>query len=519
MTLITGARRSIALTAAVVVCGSFGLGVAEARAGVGAGAAARPVACRPHPSSVVRLSPAKAVRTVAANMTRACGFTFSGNFLGTHFGVDGMAVISQSRYDAAGGAHVVIGDQGVVIDVYRAGGAEYVRLYEYAAPHAKPDENVRAMWNDFGVTSNAVINAAGSQKWVKLTAKERKRFDGSAGSGAIGWFGSASSLATAITAGNGTGWQAGGIVTVNGVRCVRLISPGDKQDLYPRADLYVNAATGLPAGIRFASTDGQRVMASFGSWSHPTVVRAPARVVAGLRSGGVLWDYAWRMLAIHRLHLASLQGVDGKRWPVHGFVVTHPGGAVLVDTGVGGPQAALDDWRVVNRSVAEALAELDMTPGDIDLVINTHLHFDHCGQNAVFKHAPFYVQRAEVARAQRESPELWDWFGFRDARFELLDGDAPIVPGLSVLSTPGHTAGHQCVLVSGSSGPSGRSGSSGVEVLIGDAAYTPAVYSLPSLGASLSGQAADSDAWLGSLSRVRALKPERVHFCHHTGVV
>ena len=40
-------------------------------------------------------------------------------------------------------------------------------------------------------------------------------------------------------------------------------------------------------------------------------------------------------LEIKRLHLASLQGIDGARWPVHGFVVTHPGGAVLVDTGVG----------------------------------------------------------------------------------------------------------------------------------------------------------------------------------------
>ncbi len=63
-----------------------------------------------------------------------------------------------------------------------------------------------------------------------------------------------------------------------------------------------------------------------------------------------------------------------------------------------------------------------MTPGDIGLVINTHLHFDHCGQNAVFKHAAFYVQSAELARARRESPELAGWFDFMDARFELLDG-------------------------------------------------------------------------------------------------
>ena len=72
---------------------------------------------------------------------------------------------------------------------------------------------------------------------------------------------------------------------------------------------------------------------------------------------------------IKRLHLASLRGPDGLEWPVHGFVVTHPDGAVLVDTGVGGPPQVLTDWRVVNRSVAEALAGLDMTPGDIALVI------------------------------------------------------------------------------------------------------------------------------------------------------
>ena len=217
------------------------------------------------------------------------------------------------------------------------------------------------------------------------------------------------------------------------------------------------------------------------------------------------------MLEVKRLHLASLRGVDGLEWPVHGFVVTHPGGAVLVDTGVGGPQEWLDDWRVVNRSVADALAGLDMTPGDIDLVINTHLHFDHCGQNAVFPHAPCYVQRAELARAERESPELYDWFGFANARFELLDGDAEIVPGLSVLATPGHTAGHQCVLV--------RTGDGAGDLLIGDAAYTPQVYRRPPERDLLRGQASDPVSWRASLGRIHQLAPERVHFCHHTDII
>ena len=217
-----------------------------------------------------------------------------------------------------------------------------------------------------------------------------------------------------------------------------------------------------------------------------------------------------RKLEIKRLHLASLQGIDGGRWPVHGFVVTHPGGAVLVDTGVGGPQRALDDWRVVNRSVADALADYDMSPADIGLVINTHLHFDHCGQNAVFKHAPAYVQRAELARSRREEPELYEWFGFMNGRFELLDGDAEVLPGLEVIATPGHTEGHQSVVVRGDDG---------FDLLIGDAAYTPRQYAEPDRGKLPPGQASDVPVWRDSVRRIRSLRPERVHFCHHTDII
>ena len=216
-------------------------------------------------------------------------------------------------------------------------------------------------------------------------------------------------------------------------------------------------------------------------------------------------------LEIKRLHLASLQGVDGRRWPVHGFVVTHPGGAVLVDTGVGGPRHVLDDWRVVNRSAADALAELDMSPADIGLVINTHLHFDHCGQNAVFRHAPFYVQRAELNRMRRDSAGLYEWFGFMNARFELLDGDAEVLPGLEVIATPGHTEGHQCVVV--------HRDDAGFDLLIGDAAYTPRQYADPASDDLPAGQASDVEAWRESVRRIRSLRPGTVHFCHHTDTV
>ncbi len=218
-------------------------------------------------------------------------------------------------------------------------------------------------------------------------------------------------------------------------------------------------------------------------------------------------------LEVKRLHLAWLNPPGGGRgqWPVHGFVVTYPGGAALVDTGVGGPEDVLNDWRVVNVSVADALAGLGMSPADISMVINTHLHFDHCGQNAVFRHAPFYVQRAELDRARRESAELSGWFDFMGARFELLDGDAEVVPGLSVVATPGHTAGHQCVLV--------QAGPGSPDLLIGDAAYTPREYAGPLDQKLPPGQASDRPAWETSIGSIRSLNAARVHFCHHTDVV
>ena len=195
---------------------------------------------------------------------------------------------------------------------------------------------------------------------------------------------------------------------------------------------------------------------------------------------------------------------------MHGFAVLHEkAGPILVDTGVGGPEKWLSDWRVVNRSVADALAEHDLSPADIRIVVNTHLHFDHCGQNSVFKEAPFYVQRAELERARREARPLLDWFDFAGARFELLDGDAQIADGVRAVATPGHTVGHQSVAVA----------AEGEEVLIGDAAYTSGLYLHPERDNLPDGQAADRIAWAESVRRLQSMRPDRVHFCHDTRVV
>ncbi len=198
---------------------------------------------------------------------------------------------------------------------------------------------------------------------------------------------------------------------------------------------------------------------------------------------------------------------------MHGFVIKHPGeGAILVDTGVGWPSELLDEWRIVNRHAADALAEHDLSPADVRIVINSHLHFDHCGQNAVFKHAPFYVQRAELDRARSAHNFVSQWFDFAGARFELIDGDAQIAEGVRVVATPGHTVGHQSVIVDIPGGGA---------VMIGDAAYTPDIYREVD-DADLTdwdGQYSDRDAWSNSLHKLHEIHPHEVHFCHDTKVV
>lgn len=216
-------------------------------------------------------------------------------------------------------------------------------------------------------------------------------------------------------------------------------------------------------------------------------------------------------LEIVRLHLSQIESFNDI--PVHGFVIKHPrAGAILVDTGVGwGDERLIKEWRVVNRHAADALAEHDLSPADVKIVINSHLHFDHCGQNAVFKHAPFYIQRSELEGARRDGSTA-QWFDFAGARFELVDGDAEVAEGVRVVATPGHTVGHQCVLVDTGNGAA---------VMIGDAAYTSDIYRDVE-NADLSewrGQHSDREAWERSLHRVHAMHPHAVHFCHDTRVV
>jgi glyoxylase-like metal-dependent hydrolase (beta-lactamase superfamily II) len=152
------------------------------------------------------------------------------------------------------------------------------------------------------------------------------------------------------------------------------------------------------------------------------------------------------------------------------LLIEAPGALVLVDTGVGNKEDGRfhDIYGIENTGdptrLEDAIRAAGHQPDDIDVVISTHLHFDHAGGNTVldpdgrvrptFPRARYVVQRREYEFAAlpneriRASYMAHNYEPIADASlWHFVDGATEIVPGVSVLPTPGHTPHHQSVLV------------------------------------------------------------------------
>jgi glyoxylase-like metal-dependent hydrolase (beta-lactamase superfamily II) len=202
------------------------------------------------------------------------------------------------------------------------------------------------------------------------------------------------------------------------------------------------------------------------------------------------------------LHLADVtypasHPLAGQVGPVLAFAIRHADGLVLVDTGVGeGSEWIETNYRPRSRDVREALAGAKLDPDQVRTVINTHLHFDHCGQNRAFPGVPIHVQQAELDLALREGHTIVEWVDFPEASYEAVEGDREILEGVSVLATPGHTPGHQSVTV--------RTGD-GLVLIVGQAAQDARSFAT-----------GEADA---SVRRLRELNADRIHFSHDRAVL
>ncbi|MFJ9591571.1 MBL fold metallo-hydrolase [Streptomyces virginiae] len=145
------------------------------------------------------------------------------------------------------------------------------------------------------------------------------------------------------------------------------------------------------------------------------------------------------------------------------FAVARPGGRwVLVDAGVGPADGPAAGWAPVPGRLPAALAEAGVAPADVETVVLTHLHEDHAGWTSGPGGEPFFpaarhvVQRAEVAALDRADP-VWEWTVAplrATGQLHEVDGTHRLGTGITLLPTPGHTPGHQSVLVE--QGPAGR---------------------------------------------------------------
>lgn len=144
---------------------------------------------------------------------------------------------------------------------------------------------------------------------------------------------------------------------------------------------------------------------------------------------------------------AEETGTGGPRVePCLGYVVGHPRGLILFDTGLGSHPEVDAHYRPCRTGVREALAAIGTDISDIRLAANCHLHFDHCGGNPALGQIPVFVQGTELETARRTQdytlPEL-----IEGSRFEPVQGEAEVLPGIYLMPTPGHTDGHQSLIV------------------------------------------------------------------------
>jgi len=102
------------------------------------------------------------------------------------------------------------------------------------------------------------------------------------------------------------------------------------------------------------------------------------------------------------------------------------------------------------KNVVEQLAMIGVRPADIDLLICSHYDGDHVGNHAAFPNARFVVQRLHHEVAIAGDPRFADFRSQWDqplSRCQLVDGDTELLPGIELIETSGHVAGHQSVLV------------------------------------------------------------------------
>lgn len=195
--------------------------------------------------------------------------------------------------------------------------------------------------------------------------------------------------------------------------------------------------------------------------------------------------------------------------PIPAMLLQVNGQNILFDTGlpdmcVNNPRALADEGEgdppemlplmTERETVVAQLAALGIAPDDLRCVVNSHLHFDHCGGNRHFTDCPILVSEKELETA-RTSDAYLPVFEGPGTQFKMIEGDYELAPGAQLLATPGHSPGHHSLLV--------RLPQTGPMLLTVDAVYTGTLWQQNALGASRDAQEARR-----SMDRLRQIAQE-----------
>jgi glyoxylase-like metal-dependent hydrolase (beta-lactamase superfamily II) len=216
---------------------------------------------------------------------------------------------------------------------------------------------------------------------------------------------------------------------------------------------------------------------------------------------------------IRRLHFGYFVAPDGtpdsgQARPVTGFLIRHPGGLFLFDTGMSPWDEESDAIYQPRFTPADAvLRAAGVEPADIGAIANCHLHADHAGGNHHFPGIRVHVQEAELAVAGEPDftyPEFT--FAYPGAALEPISGEVDVAPGMRLVPTPGHTPGHQSLLVDTDAGR---------WLLAGQASDSAWAFSSHAFAERLRAEGLDAigehPAWIGHL---RDWRVDRALFAH-----
>jgi glyoxylase-like metal-dependent hydrolase (beta-lactamase superfamily II) len=175
------------------------------------------------------------------------------------------------------------------------------------------------------------------------------------------------------------------------------------------------------------------------------------------------------LLLAYRSRYPAVYGKDDTwRLAIRAWLIRHPAGQILMDTGIGPEGGPGFGWFEAPGEIHSALAEVGTSAADIPSVVISHVHDDHIGGTSTadgkpaFPNASYLVQRADIdflreaaAAGDEEQGPIWEFcLSPLEAAGALvaLDGDTDLAPGIRTHHKPGHTPGHQVVRIGGPDG-------------------------------------------------------------------